>query len=202
MRIRYNAPVTLSFSLLAVAVLIIDMVSPGEFQLRLFSVGPAMNWSSFTDYLRLFTHVLGHASVEHLLGNLALILLLGPILEEKYHSSAMVFMILVTALTTGLGNIIFSDAALLGASGVVFMMILLASFTNVRRGEIPLSFILVVLIYLLREFISALEADSISQLAHIVGGAVGSVFGFIHAPSRSPVNPSGSSETTEENHDR
>lgn len=202
MRIRYNAPVTLSFSLLAVAVLIIDMVSPGEFQLRLFSVGPAMNWGSFTDYLRLFTHVLGHASVEHLLGNLALILLLGPILEEKYRSSAMIFMILVTALTTGLGNIIFSNAALLGASGVVFMMILLASFTNVRRGEIPLSFILVVLIYLLREFISALEADSISQLAHIMGGAVGSVFGFIHAPSRSAVNPVPGSETTEEYHDR
>lgn len=198
LRIRYNAPVTLSFSLLAVTALIIDMLSPGEFQLRFFSVGPAMNWTALIDYLRLFTHVLGHASVEHLLGNLALILLLGPILEEKYRSSAMIFMILVTALTTGLANILFSQAALLGASGVVFMMILLASFTNVRRGEIPLSFILVVLIYLLREFISALEADSISQLAHIVGGAVGSVFGFIHAPSRAKTEQATQTGTTEE----
>ncbi len=180
-RLRYNAPVTLSFSFASVIILIIDLILPGEIQLTVFSVGPGMNPGLFLDWIRLFSHVLGHAGVEHLLGNLALILLLGPILEEKHGSGSMVLMILVTALVTGLANILISDARLLGASGVVFMMILLASFTNVRRGEIPLSFVLVVVIYLLREVIAAMEADSISQLTHILGGAIGSIFGFVHA---------------------
>ncbi len=180
-RIRYNAPATLSFSLLSVIVLIIDLISPGDFQIAYFSVGPGFNLASLLDWFRLFSHVLGHADVEHLLGNLALILLLGPILEEKHGSRSMLLMIFITALTTGLANIILSDNILLGASGIVFMMILLASFTNVKKSEIPLSFILVVLIYLLREVIAAFEADSISQIAHIIGGAVGSVFGFVHA---------------------
>lgn len=180
-RIRYNSPVTLSFSLAALLVLIIDYITPGELQLALFSVGPTMNVANPLDWLRLFTHVLGHASMEHLMGNLAFILLLGPILEEKYGSASLLFMIVVTAAATGIANIILSDARLLGASGVVFMMILLSSFTNVRKGDIPLSFILVVLIYLLREVFAAMAADSISQLAHIVGGALGSIFGFIQA---------------------
>jgi rhomboid protease GluP len=194
-KLRYNAPVTLSFSFISLIILIVDLIIPSDLQLTAFSVGPSMNAGNLLDWFRLFSHVLGHASIEHLLGNLAIILLIGPILEEKHGSGSMVLMILVTALVTGLANILLSNAVLLGASGVVFMMILLASFTNVKKGEIPLSFILVVLIYLLREVIAALEADSISQLAHILGGAVGSIFGFIHAGSDdSEAEPAGEGE--------
>ena len=67
----------------------------------------------------------------------------------------------------------------LGASGIVFMMILLSSFTNIRSGEIPLTFVLVVLMYLTRRGSSgAFSRDSISQFAHIAGGLFGSLFGF------------------------
>ena len=37
-------------------------------------------------YVRLFTHVLGHVDWEHFIGNMMYILLLGPMLEEKYGS--------------------------------------------------------------------------------------------------------------------
>ena len=184
-KLRYNAPATLSFSLICVVVLITDMVTPGELQLTAFSVGPGMNAGRLLDWLRLFTHVIGHGGIEHLLGNLSFILLLGPILEEKYGSVNMLIMITITALATGLASILFSDVILLGASGIVFMMILLASFTNVKRGELPLSFLLVVVIYLLREILTAFQADSISQLAHIVGGAIGSIFGFANSSGKS-----------------
>jgi rhomboid protease GluP len=193
-RLRYNAPVTLSFSLISLIILIIDLATPGDLQLRVFSVGPGMDPGNLLDWFRLFSHVLGHAGFEHLLANLAIILLIGPILEEKHGSGSMVLMILVTALVTGLANILLTRSILLGASGVVFMMILLASFTNVRKGDIPISFILVVLIYLLREVFAAMEADSISQLAHILGGAVGSVFGFVHARSNDDGTDSGDTE--------
>jgi uncharacterized membrane protein YdcZ (DUF606 family) len=58
------------------------------------------------------------------------------------------------------------------------MMILLASFTNFNKGEIPLTFILVLILYVGRELINSFKSDNISEFAHIVGGFCGSLFGF------------------------
>lgn len=143
-----------------------------------------MDPASPVDYLRLVSHAIGHSSWSHLMGNFAIILLLGPILEEKYGSLNMLIMMLITALVTGLLNVLFLSTGLLGASGIVFMMILLVSFTNIRQGDIPLTFILVVVLYLTQEFANALRDDSVSQFAHITGGAIGSLFGFLHPGGR------------------
>src|SRR4029450_1313969 len=78
-------------------------------------------------YVGLFGHILAHESREHLLGNFMLILLIGPILEERRGSATLLVMILVTALVTGLANRCFPIMRLIGASGVAFMMVLLAS---------------------------------------------------------------------------
>jgi uncharacterized membrane protein YdcZ (DUF606 family) len=59
------------------------------------------------------------------------------------------------------------------------MLILLSSFVNFKKGKIPLTFILVVAIYLGGEVMRGiLVKDNISQLTHLVGGICGSVFGF------------------------
>ncbi|MCA1755401.1 MAG: rhomboid family intramembrane serine protease [Spirochaeta sp.] len=184
MRISYNAPVTLSFAVLSTAILVIDMLTGRGLTAGLFSVGPSMSFAAPLDYLRLVTHVAGHANWNHLMGNFAFILLLGPILEEKYGTLNITVMILITALVTGLLNVLFLSTGLMGASGIVFMMILLVSFTNFRRGEIPLTFILIVLLFLTREIITAVDTDGISQFAHIFGGVCGSLFGFLR-PARS-----------------
>lgn len=178
MKIRYNAPVTLTFALLATAILLLDTILRTGLTGALFSIGPSMSWNSPVDYLRLILHPLGHANWTHFISNFAFILLLGPILEEKYGHGNLLFMMIITALVTGLLNVALLPTGLLGASGIVFMMILLVSFTNIRRGEIPLTFILVVLIFLTREIVASIQEDSISQFAHIVGGICGSLFGF------------------------
>jgi membrane associated rhomboid family serine protease len=139
--------------------------------------------SSFRCWVTLFTHVLGHANWAHLVSNFSFILLIGPILEETYGSLSLVIMIIITALVTGILNVLFFPLGLLGASGVVFMMILLASFTNFNKGEVPLTFILVLILYLGRELLisfgSSPESNgNISQFAHVVGGFIGSLFGF------------------------
>lgn len=179
MKIRYNAPVTLSFALVSSLVLVLDQTVMPRLIEALFVVRGSMNPTDPIDYVRLLTHVIGHSSWAHLMGNFAFILLLGPILEEKYGRSTMVLMIAVTALVTGLLNIVFFSSGLLGASGVVFMMILLVSFTNIRQGEIPLTFILVVVLYLTQEVVNSLQRDSVAQFAHIAGGVIGSMFGFL-----------------------
>lgn len=179
-RISYNAPVVLTFALLAVGVYVLNSVVADDLIRNYFVARPWLHGAR--DYLGLVTHILGHASWEHLLGNFMLILLLGPMLEERFGSGKLLGMILITALVTGLINVAFSSTGLLGASGIVFMMILLASTANVRQGEIPLTFIAVAVIYLGGEIVKALRTeDQISQMAHLIGGVVGAVFGFLSA---------------------
>ncbi len=185
MRIRYNAPVTLTFALASALILIINRLTGNTLIVNFFTVPGkyGFDWSNPLQYPRLFTHVLGHAGWAHLLGNFSIILLIGPILEEKYGSGSLFFMICVTALVTGLLNVLFLPTGLLGASGVAFMMILLAPFTNTKSGDIPLTFILIVILYLTKQVIGSFQNNSIAEFAHIAGGTCGSIFGFIHSPS-------------------
>ena len=176
---QYNSPVILTFFLLSLGVLFLGQYTGGWTTTHLFSVYR----SSLKDplfYIRLFGHVLGHSGYSHYMNNMLLLLLVGPGLEEKYGSRNLLMTILVTALVTGLVQFIFfPGTALLGASGVVFMMIVLNSFTEMRRGGIPLTMLLVVALYLGNEVVDGLsESDNISQMTHIVGGLCGIVFGF------------------------
>lgn len=132
--------------------------------------------------ITLFTHVIGHANIEHLIGNLTFILLVGPIIEEKYGDRRTLFMIIVTAFITGLLNILFFHTGLMGASSIVFMLILLVSFTNTRSGEIPITFILIAILFIGKEILQSLQQDQISQFAHIIGGICGSIFGMATRP--------------------
>ena len=87
-------------------------------------------------------------------------------------------MMLITSLVTGLINVFFFDTGLMGASGIVFMMILLVSFTNVSAGEIPITFILVAILFVGKEFLQSVEVNQVAESAHIIGGICGSIFGF------------------------
>ncbi len=184
MRVRYNAPATLTFALVSSLVLVLDQTVAPHLIGNLFVVRGTMSIVAPLDYVRLFTHVIGHHNWAHLMGNFAFVLLLGPILEEKYGPGRLLFMMAVTAIVTGLVNVVFLQTGLLGASGVVFMMILLVSFTNIRQGEIPLTFILIVILYLTQEVANSLRNDSVAQFAHIIGGVVGSIFGFYSSGKR------------------
>ena len=188
-RIRYNSPVILTFALLCAVVLLIDQLTGGVFIRTFFTLTPTFDARSFMSWLRLFTYVIGHQNWTHLISNFSFILLIGPVLEEKYGSLPLLAMMLVTALATAILNILIVRTGLYGASGIVFMLILLSSFTNIRQGEIPITFILIVALYLVREFVNALAPDTVSQLAHIAGGLVGGLFGFLFARAKKPALP-------------
>jgi rhomboid protease GluP len=179
LRIRYNSPVILTFAILCAVVLLIDQISGGIFIRTFFTLPPYFNARSFLSWLTLFTYVIGHVSWAHLIGNFSFILLIGPVLEEKYGSLPLLLMMLVTALATAVLNMLFVKAGLLGASGIAFMLILLSSFTNIRQGDIPITFILIIALYLVREFVNALTPNTVSELAHVAGGLIGGLFGFL-----------------------
>ncbi|MDO8598760.1 MAG: rhomboid family intramembrane serine protease [bacterium] len=188
-RLTYNAPVVLTFVLAAAAIMVADVALGGTLTATLFSSPPVLSLSPLT-IVRYGAHALGHAGWDHLIGNAMLLLLLGPIVEEKYGSGRLLLMIVITAFATGIGNALFFSAGVLGASGIVFMLIALASLTNIRAGEIPLTFVAVVLAYGGQEILHALRDDQISQFAHLFGGTCGATFGFLTAPTtRTPTPP-------------
>ena len=180
MKIKFNSPLVLGFVFLSLAAMILNIVTAGASNHLVFMTYR----SSFGDpltYVRLFGHVLGHAGWQHYIGNMSYILLLGPMLEEKYGAKRLLGVIALTAVITGLINFFFfPGVAICGASGVVFAFILMTSFTGFKKGEIPITFILVAIVYLGQQVYDGLFVkDNISNMAHIVGGIVGAVSGYL-----------------------
>ena len=124
--------------------------------------------------------MLGHAGWDHFIGNLLLFLVIAPPLEERYGSRTLLSGILMTALVSGiLQCVLFPSSALLGASGIVFMLIMLSSLAGSRNGGIPITLILVGALYLRQQVYDILFVqDNVANFMHIVGGACGTVFGF------------------------
>lgn len=185
LRVQYNAPVVLTFAFLSLAALIAGHLTGGWTTTKFFSVYR----SAFTDpltYFRMVGHVLGHANYSHYMGNMMLLLVVGPPLEERYGSGRLLGCMFITALTSGLVQFfLFPGTALLGASGIVFMLIMLSSLAGMKEGKIPLTLILVGVLYLGQEVYSMLFVrDSVANLMHIVGGVCGTVFGFAAGKKR------------------
>lgn len=181
----YNSPVILTFALLACVIMAADNLLGGWLTPTFFATHPGFHLKDPLFYFGLISHVLGHRDWAHLTANFSVILLVGPILEEKYGSSNLIKMMLITALATGLLNAALFSTGLLGASGLAFLMILLASFTNHREGEIPMTFLLILVLFLAKEVVQAFSNDDVSQFAHILGGIFGCVFGFLRGPKHS-----------------
>lgn len=56
---------------------------------------------------------------------------------------------------------------------------MLASFTDFREGEIPITFILVAAIFIGQQVYEGIAVqNNISNIAHIVGGIVGAIIGY------------------------
>ena len=176
-KVHCNRPVVLTFALIATVVTLVNLI-PGRPLDPFFALGGNFSFVNPFDYLTLFTHTLGHANFLHLLSNMTFLLLLGPILEEKYGSKTLLLMMGITALVTSICYLLLFDNGLLGASGIVFMCITLVSLVNMQDGKIPITFILVFLIFIGQEVFHSFQDNQISEFAHIAGGLCGSAFGF------------------------
>lgn len=179
-KLQYNSPVILTYVLLCCGVLLLDGLTNGKTTSLCFCVYR----SSFSDaltYVRMFGHVLGHSGWQHFFNNVLYLLIVGPAVEEKYGSKNLLIAMIVTAFVSGAAHLVLAPgSALLGASGIVFMLIFLASLSGMKKGCIPLTLILVTIFYLGQELYDAIFLnDGISHLTHIIGGVCGTVLGFL-----------------------
>lgn len=159
-KIDIDSPVILTFAFICFIVHVITSLVYRDFSLVYFSV-LTFNSRDFRLFsiLTLFkevSHVFGHSSWDHITGNLVHILLVGPACEAEYGAASLIKIILLTSLTSGLAhNIVgISNSSQLGASGIVFMLILLNSLLNTKAGKIPLTFIIQGSIWIWKEVIS------------------------------------------------
>jgi membrane associated rhomboid family serine protease len=180
MKIKYNAPVVLTYAILSLCVLVFFQTLPA----RYFSSPAHVSFSNPYFYLRSISYIAGHGGWHHLIGNLMIILLVGPLLEEKYGSGKILEMILVTAVSTAWLNAFLFSNSLMGGSGIAFMLILLSSFSNISAREIPLTFIIVTVLFTGSEIASILKPDRISQFSHFAGGLAGAGYGFLRSGRR------------------
>lgn len=176
--LSYNSRVILSFFFVSLIALILKYITKGKSNDVLFSSYKSSLLNPLT-YVRLITHVFGHANWNHFMNNFLYILLIGPMIEEKYGSINLIIMIVVTAVITGILNSLFTNKKILGASGIVFMLIILSSFVNIESGKVPITLILICIFYVINEVISGIfKKDDISHMGHLIGAICGFIFGY------------------------
>ncbi len=175
---KYNSIVILSYFFISLLVFIANYISHDKLNKKLFSCYRGSIFSPLT-YIRMFTYIFGHNDFNHFINNFLYILLIGPMIEEKYGSINLLIMILITAFVSGLISIIISRDRILGASGIVYMLIVLSSFVNFEAGTIPITLVLICILYVASEIKDGLfKKDNVSHLGHLMGAVCGCVFGF------------------------
>lgn len=180
-RLTVEAPVIIIFCGTCVLLHILQQtIFPG---LNTFlAVHDTFNIFDPMQFPNLLTHVFVHdGTMNHIKGNLVHILLVGPSAEHVYGSQAMLIVILLVAVTSAFAHIIFGSVNhhQLGASGVVFCVILLNSLVAAVSGKIPLSFVITVCLWGVDEVYKFFFGnDHVSHHAHIAGAVVGTAYAF------------------------
>ena len=150
--LQYNSFLILTFFFLSFGALILKYVTLDASNKLIFSSYRSSLTNPLT-YVRFFTHSLGHSDWKHFSNNFLYILLIGPMIEEKYGTLNLLLMMLITAGITGVINHIIGRKRILGASGIVFMLIMMSSFVNIQSGKIPITLVLIFIFYIVNEII-------------------------------------------------
>ena len=177
----YNAPVILTYFFICLIILMIDKLCKGKFSATFFTTYKNDSLLNPLTYFKLISHSLGHADWDHLYSNFIKILLIGPLIEEKYGSINLLIAMIITSLIIGIINKLFGKGRILRASGVAYMLILLSSFVNMENGKIPITLTLIILFFVVDEVIKLFrrKKDGVSHLGHITGAICGVVFGIL-----------------------
>ena len=175
----YNSVVILTYLFISLGACFLNFITQGTSNKLLFTSYRSSMFNPLT-YVRLFTHSIGHQDLNHLIHNFLFILLVGPMIEEKYGSINLIIMFLITSLVIGLFNTIISNYIITGASGNVYMLIVLSSFSNITEGKIPLTLILILIFYVISEIKDSVigKNKGVYHGGHLLGALCGIAFGF------------------------
>jgi membrane associated rhomboid family serine protease len=182
--IEIDAPFSLIFSLICVLVQSFSFIFGSSFATTYFGV-PSLSgfdFLSLLSYFRIISQIFGHSNWQHLSGNITYVLLIGPNCEREFGCYKICVIVFLTAISSSLAHIFFGprNSIQLGASGVVFMFILLNSLVENKSNHIPLTFICQLGIWCTKEVVAHLfdQDGGISHIAHLTGALVGTLSGY------------------------
>lgn len=174
--------------MLSMIILLLDSVHKGVFTTTL-AIYP---WQTLDDLpwdvYRLFTWPLVHSNFSHAWSNLAVLLLLGPPLEEYLGSRRLFATLAVTAAVTGFVHALLFSSGLIGSSCLVLCLLLLSASHAARFSptagvyELPLSYLILAVTYVTREVAALGQDGGVSRFALLVGVSCGVVFALRVAP--------------------
>lgn len=197
----FDSPVTISFSLLSVLLFVLNCLPiKGTPDIKILSspttsAGPIPFMATqISSYLRLFLYAFGSQNFVGLLSNLLFLLMLGPVMEERYGSLVIGIMMAVSVLFSGVLNTCFCETSLQGCMPIIFMMIFLNSFMSFSKKKIPVSFFVIFVFYIVREVSGKTFSEIVGLIICITGGLCGSLFAFLTSPKARAEKKSAKSE--------
>lgn len=215
-KLTFNFPVTVTFVIVATVLFLFDIfVFKGKIYSSILTcqgskqAAIAFDFKSATDWTSLLLFVFGNSKWELFFTNQIIILLLGQILEERYGSVMLALMMFISILVSGVLTACISTVPLSGAGCVIFMMAVLVSLTELTKKRIPLSCVLVFVLFLSFEIyknINGVSGSNILQktcgvIIEMIGGICGSIFGFLVLPKKKSTKSSSYKKTEQTDDD-
>jgi rhomboid protease GluP len=187
--VTFNCPITLAFLVVVFIVQLAFQTNFSDLFHNLFSVSKPFEWANSSSYLSLLLFVFSDDGKWQNISNpLLLIVLIGPIVEERVGPIQLVVAGIATTLITSLLHAILFSSNLYGPTCLAYMLVFMASYVNVRKGHAPLSFILVLVLVVL------VSADQWTEdLRTAFPMITGSLMGWFWARMTSRVLPQASS---------
>lgn len=149
----FDSPVVLVFSVVSAVIFISDLILKLNLSEKIFECPgaksvPAFDFKSALSYVKLVIYPFGGENSTSFFLNIGFILLLGPVLEERYGSIMLALMIFITSLVGGVLTACASTFGISGCGGIVFMMIILSVLSVFIKKQLPVSWIFIFALYL------------------------------------------------------
>jgi len=173
----YNSKVILTFFFICLLFRVLDKIFHVN---KIMSAKRGHILNPFT-YIRFITRIFVHRDWVHFSNNFFYILLLGPMIEEKYGSLNLIYMILITAFASSLIQVILERSESVGCSDIVYMMIVLCSFVSITTGKIPITFVIIFFKFIADEIILTFhhkKNDNVGHISHVMGAICGFIFAY------------------------
>ncbi|MGN0728108.1 rhomboid family intramembrane serine protease [Treponema sp.] len=197
LRAVFDSPVILVFTAVSAAFFIFDAFSSINISGLLFEChgaksDPAFNFKSAADYARMIFYPLGFSGRPQFFMSMAFLLLLGPLLEERYGSLMLSLMLFITSLVGGVLTACLSPFSIMGAGGIVFMLVILSVLQSFIKKQVPFSWIFVFILFISFELTAVPASEnfpdflnkSVPVFIQLASGICGSLFGFFVCPKK------------------
>lgn len=132
---------------------------------------------------RILLSIVGHGSVEHLLGNLFSLVLFGLILEASVGSKRMVGLFIVAGLLVSLATPFTPYDRVIGASGAIFALIgalvVLRPMMPIWATVVPLPMFVAGIVYVAIDLLGVLYPAGTANFSHLIGMVIGIGAGWL-----------------------